>query len=503
MLTPRIKTALRFCPDLPTPPGIAMQIVELARDPEVELSVLVDLLAQDPALAGRLMRASNSCLFARRRKSESLRQAIVVIGLNATMTLALSFSLAQTLRNGRNSAEGVERSWRRVLMASCAARLIGDSLSRRDNEELALAALLQDIGVLALCAAVPEEYSQVLDEARDHDELVRLERERLGTDHGEAGSWLMTHWQLPEKLVGVPLRVHGCEAETVAPAEQEFYAIVEVAGKVADLLLGEDTGTLTEGLVRCAAKVDGLERETLESVLTDLAERIPEMAELYETEIISETVLVGIVDQARQVLAEWTLMEHRAAHQYGQHCGAASAGAVLDAEHVPDAAPAEAPARDQTAEFDERLGLEFRRATALGYPLSLAFVRLDDHDQLVQTHGANAIESALATLRRRLAGVARRSDLVFPSAGDEFVVLLPGMSHSRSQEIMQRLRKLTAGEQLQNAREEPFHVTLTIGLACHMDESQLYASAIELLGAADQAVRGPGGGDGDSLTMVY
>ena len=503
MLASRIKTALRFCPDLPTPPGIAMQIVELARDPEVDLSALVDLLAQDPALAGRLMRASNSCLFARRRKSESLRQAVVVIGLNATMTLALSFSLAQTLRAGRTPGKGIERSWRRVLMASCAARLVGDALGRRDNEELALAALLQDIGILALCAALPEEYGPLLDQARDHDDLVRLERECLGTDHGEAGSWLMTHWQLPEKLVGVPMSVHGHEPEITTAVETGFFDIVEVAGKVADLLLGEDTGTLTQNLARCADKVDGLERETLQSVLTNLAERIPDMAELYETEIISESLLVGIIDQARQALADRNLVERRAAHEYEQHRSASIVGAMLDAEDEIQAPPEQTESPDKTAELDERLDLEFRRATALGYPLSLAFVRLDEHEKLHYTHGANAVESALGTLRRRLAGIARRSDLVFMSAVDEFVVLLPGMSQVRAREILERLRKLTGREERQNAREEPFRVTLTIGMACHMDESQLYASAIELLGAADQAVRGPGSGDGDSLTTVY
>lgn len=318
MLTPRIKTALRFCPDLPMPSGIAMRIVEIGRDSEVDLSSLVELLSHEPALAGQLMRASNSCLFARKRPSESLRHAVVVIGLNATITLALSFSLAQMLHKNDQYAQGVEKSWRRVLIASCAARLIGRRLHRKDSEELALAALLQDIGILALCAALPDEHRPLLEEARDHDELIRLERERLGADHGEAGSWLMAQWRLPEKLVNVPFCVHGRSPDNGQAEHAGFFAIVEVASKMADLLVGEDAGELTEGLIRSARKIDELDQEFLLSLLDDMSERLPEMAELYDTELFWPEDLSDIIERARQVMAGHRLLAGHQAFEYGQ-----------------------------------------------------------------------------------------------------------------------------------------------------------------------------------------
>ncbi|MFW5815246.1 MAG: HDOD domain-containing protein [Wenzhouxiangella sp.] len=501
MLTPKIKTALRFCPDLPTPPAIAMQIVELARDPEVDLSRLVEMLSQDPALAGRLMRASNSCLFARRRKSESLRQAIVVIGLNATMTLALSFSMAGTLRKGPASTLGIERSWRRVLIASCAARMIGSRLHRSDSEELALAALLQDIGILALSAALPDEYLPLLDEARDHDELIRLERERLGADHAEAGSWLMAHWKLPEKLVSVPVCVHGRSPATGQSEHSAFFTIVEVAGKVADLFQGDDTGQLTDGLMRAARKLDDLDQDFLKALLAQMGERLPEMAELYETEIISPQLLNGIIDQARQVMADRALMVTREAYYYEQRV--ASNGAAMGAGHGgPDAAVEAAGDGAASELLDERLDLEFRRATTLGHPLALAFVRLDEYEELAARHGPNDAQAVRQALRRRLARLAGQDQLVFSSSSDEFIVMLPGMSRSRAHDQLERVRTAIATEEFHDADENSFRVTVSIGMACHMDESQLYGRAIELLGAADQAIRGPVGEGGNTLTMA-
>ena len=55
-------------------------------------------MSQDPSLTAKILRIANSPMYSKRRKSENLRQALVVLGLNATTTLALSFSLVETYR---------------------------------------------------------------------------------------------------------------------------------------------------------------------------------------------------------------------------------------------------------------------------------------------------------------------------------------------------------------------------------------------------------------------
>jgi diguanylate cyclase (GGDEF)-like protein len=413
------------------------------------------------------------------------------------MTLALSFSLAQTLRHGNSTTQAVEWCWRRVLVASCAARLIGNRLQRKDSEELALAALLQDIGILALRAALPDEYEPVLEQARDHEELVRLERERLGTDHGEAGSWLMAHWKLPEKLVSVPVCVHGRSPETAQADHATFFDVVEIAGTIADLILGDDAGGKTEVLLRSARKIERLNPELLQSLLDEIGERLPEISELYDTEIISPELLSGIIDQARQVMADRQLMAGRESHLYDLGV----AGELGDSAERNDDLQDDSD-RQSSEMLDARLDLEFRRATTLGHPLALAFVCLDDYEQLIARHGRNAADAVLQTLQRSLARLAGRDQLVFSSAEDEFVALLPGISRTRAHEQLERLRVWIGAEDFLDSDEQPFEVTISIGLACHMDESQLYDRAIELLGAADQALRGPAGSAGNTLTMA-
>lgn len=313
MLNARVTTALKFCPNLPTPPGIAMRIVEMAQDPKLDLGSLAQLLSQDPALASRLVRASNSALFHWPRPTENLRQAIVVVGLDATMNLALSFSLSHTLGTGLTSEQGIKLAWRRALIASCGARLIGARMKRGDGEELALAALLQDIGILALNAALPEEYPTILDGARDHDDLLHRERESLGTDHGEAGAWLMQAWQFPQKMVDAVGCAHGRCPEELRSRDADFQRIIACSGCMADLLLGDDPEALIHKLALACGEIDRLSDEDLDRVLTALGDVLPETAQLYDTELVSPALITGIIDQAREVLNTRNVMLARKA----------------------------------------------------------------------------------------------------------------------------------------------------------------------------------------------
>jgi hypothetical protein len=49
---------------LPSPPVIALQIVNVASQPDCEPAEVVALLHQDPALCAQLLKAVNSCLYA-------------------------------------------------------------------------------------------------------------------------------------------------------------------------------------------------------------------------------------------------------------------------------------------------------------------------------------------------------------------------------------------------------------------------------------------------------
>lgn len=484
-MTPEIREALQYCPNLPSPPGIAIRIVELGRDPNVDLTALSRLLARDPALASRVLRASNSALYAQRRRSDNLRQALVVIGLNATMTLALSFSLAETLSDQPDSRNVNKLVWRRALIAATAARLLGMRLRLQELEELFLAGLLQDIGILALDAAMPESYLPLVASAKDHDDLLARERETLDADHGEAGEWLMTNWGLPKRLARVASAVHAPEHANLAGSEALFLNCVAVAGKIADLFLGEDRKAGTDQVADHAERLLGIPQADIEPLLNDVAEVLPEVAALYDTEIISARKAAGVIDQAREILAARNLHLIQEVAEQSRKVQEME----RTTQHLRDSAHRDAlTGLLNRGRFDEVLESEFMMATESGWPLTIGFIDLDHFKDVNDTHGHQVGDAVLSRVASILASHLRERDFIMRYGGEEFVALLPGTGIEQAKGVFERLRKAVAEEIHQGEAGARFHTTVSIGLATHMDGARRAASAVGLVRSADRAL---------------
>ena len=150
-MTPELKEKLQSCPSLPSPTPVAVQIITLANEPEVDFDRIIKILRCDPALASKILRIANSPLYPYGKKIENLHQAVMVLGLNATISLALSFSLMKSLQTNRRSGLDYTLYWKRALLAGTACRVLGTACGLTGIiEELYLSSLMQDLGMLAL-----------------------------------------------------------------------------------------------------------------------------------------------------------------------------------------------------------------------------------------------------------------------------------------------------------------------------------------------------------------
>ncbi|MBT8144766.1 MAG: HDOD domain-containing protein, partial [Gammaproteobacteria bacterium] len=100
-ISPQLAQRLEKIKGLPSPPRVAMRIIDVANDPNTSLSQVADVITSDPVIAAKVMRMANSALYARPGGCNTLRQALVLLGLDATLIVALSFSLALGLRRDR------------------------------------------------------------------------------------------------------------------------------------------------------------------------------------------------------------------------------------------------------------------------------------------------------------------------------------------------------------------------------------------------------------------
>jgi putative nucleotidyltransferase with HDIG domain len=216
--------------NVPAFPAVAIKLLPLFADRESSVDAIVACVAMDPALSGRLIKRANTADQLCYCESRSILQAVLTLGIDRTREITLAIA-ASIFANSAIQSEVLRPCWNHTLACALAAAEVARQCGLRPDETYT-AALLHDIGRLGLVAAYPAEYEKIMAEAdRQSGDLLRIERERFGVDHVEAGVWLARQWNLPESIVEVIARHHEKPTGKLDQA-----AVVQVACRLADLL---------------------------------------------------------------------------------------------------------------------------------------------------------------------------------------------------------------------------------------------------------------------------
>src|SRR5258707_15805389 len=139
---------IRQCPNLPSLPSIAMQVLDLAQKADVDIAEIARIISKDPALSGKILRTVNSSFYGRSQHVSTISHALVILGLQSVKTLVLGFSLLTSLAKDKPRGFKHLDYWKRSTYAASAARFVCLKLKFPQQEEVFLAALLQHIGML-------------------------------------------------------------------------------------------------------------------------------------------------------------------------------------------------------------------------------------------------------------------------------------------------------------------------------------------------------------------
>jgi diguanylate cyclase (GGDEF)-like protein len=502
-MNPELAAQLCLPVNFPSPPGVAVRIIELAQDPGIEMGKVAKAISVDPALTIKILRIANSPLYAQRGQSESLRQALVVLGLNATLTLALSFSLVKSLRGNKSNGIDYPLYWRRALLTATSARALADALHETCAEEFFLAGLLQDIGMLALERAIPALYRDTAALQQNHAALAEYERGRLGSDHADVGAHALRAWNIPESLCRAIGNSHQITLAGVADRGSRLDRAVALAGPIADLFLGESSVRPFAETAQRVQRSVGLDNIAFGQILATIGAIIPETESLFDTRLLSKQQAHLILDQAREVLMVRSLRVLRDIDGLKPVAEDANSRSLdrhvrsLDQRSRSVDRQVRRVDLDETqrdaltgacnrAYLDQFLAREFEQSTRHGSPLSIACADLDNFALINDTYGHQAGDRILETTARILRDNTRETDLIARYGGEEFVLALPGTDAGTARRICERMVKA-----LEAARHEigaaDVRITCSIGCATHAPQAG-FADPAELIKAADRAL---------------
>jgi putative nucleotidyltransferase with HDIG domain len=190
---------------VPSPLKSYQQMVQEMKSPTCSLEKIGTLIAQDPAVAAKVLQLANSTLFGRELNVVNPAEAIAYIGLETTkavVLLAHTFSSFDNLRLARFSVEDL---WRHsVEVGRTARRVVVLEKGGEDIAEQAFAAgLLHDIGKLLFAANHPGVFTKVLRLAREQQcNLWEAEAQVMpGVGHAELGATVLGIWGLPKSII--------------------------------------------------------------------------------------------------------------------------------------------------------------------------------------------------------------------------------------------------------------------------------------------------------------
>nr|WP_294865801.1 diguanylate cyclase [uncultured Pseudogulbenkiania sp.] len=134
--------------------------------------------------------------------------------------------------------------------------------------------------------------------------------------------------------------------------------------------------------------------------------------------------------------------------------------------------------------LDDALPRVLAHTLALGKPVALLMLDADHFKRINDTYGHKAGDCVLSTLGARLRDSLRSNDMVCRYGGEEFLIVLPGMSLEHAIAKAEQLRKVVQQWPIE-ALDHTLNVTVSIGVAC----SPLHAEDAEsLVHAADTAL---------------
>jgi putative nucleotidyltransferase with HDIG domain len=187
---------------------VAIRLLQLANDENVQLHQLSDLISSDPAFAGEVLTIANSLLYAPRFPVSSIVQAIAVMGANQLQGMCLTVGVRAYLGKSLN-LPAMRDLWRHNLACALIAEQLA-SAGFMDKDIAYTSGVLHDIGRFALAVIRPKEYADLLGtHSGSAASILEGEREFLGWDHCEAGRHLVSDWRLPADLEAIVTEHHS------------------------------------------------------------------------------------------------------------------------------------------------------------------------------------------------------------------------------------------------------------------------------------------------------
>ncbi|MBC2580968.1 HDOD domain-containing protein [Clostridium sp. DJ247] len=184
-------------------PGIVDIITMINSSDTLDVDTLADKISKCGNLSEALLININSGYFARSRNIGSLKDAIVLLGLETVERLILAYLAKALLPDNKGKAAKLSREkyWKHCLATSISASMLADKLEIEDKYRFFAYGLIHDVGIPILDIYLPDIIDQVVNLQHKGLHQIIAERQVMnGFTHSHIGAWISERWKLPNDI---------------------------------------------------------------------------------------------------------------------------------------------------------------------------------------------------------------------------------------------------------------------------------------------------------------
>jgi putative nucleotidyltransferase with HDIG domain len=226
--TDTIRERVQRIDTMPAIPAVFLPLLKMlsSSTEDVKVDEVVRLVSYDNTIAAQCLRVASSPLFGLSKLPQSIKSAVMSLGLRRVETILLTCCLGQAFPAEKWVLDP-EVFWRHSLGCAMVCRKLSEKLNSVDSEKAYMAGLLHDLGFMVNCLAFSKEFAAAMERAcRKEVPLHEAELATMGFTHCETGQALAEKWKLGDDIVEVIADHHAVEQSHKA---QPLVALVHLS----------------------------------------------------------------------------------------------------------------------------------------------------------------------------------------------------------------------------------------------------------------------------------
>lgn len=449
--------------NIPSPPSVAVKLLDLVAKPDVAIDELVLVLSADPRLSSRLVGYCNSPMFGMKRTVTSLPQAVMVLGMRTLRLLSLSFSLMDTEDASEFDYDGF---WRSSLATAVSAKCIAKRTGECGDEKFLLG-LLGNIGLLGMGSTHPQKLGQLFATCSHPTELTTdSEQEVFGTNRYLVGGALLTKWNFPQSMVDA---IQNMDSENPDDDSQRLI----LSQRMGALLLSDDADEAQIKDVRkLAEEISSIDATEFGDLFDEIVEDWNGYSQIFNYESISYTSMADLEARAKESMIQISLGMESELEQM------ASKNRELEEYALIDRLTSLKNRAAYDAEIEGAFDYHQRRRQSFG----VVVIDVDHFKSFNDQHGHAAGDAVLSEVGTCLASSCRQYDTVYRYGGEEFVAIIYDCNRKAIQIVAERFRRSIEDLRV-DFDDQTLRVTASVGV--QWNENAQVRSASDLFKLAD------------------